>query len=87
MAVPEEIRNIKRPVNTIVEDSGRDAKYRYSVRERGTISYTPGGNPMPSNGKVVGHIIDGVYVPKVAKTAKEPEAFSYGAAAFVHSQS
>lgn len=87
MAVPEEIRNIKRPVNTIVEDSGRDTKYRYSVRERGTISYTPGGNPMPSNGKVVGHIIDGVYVPKVAKTAKEPEAFSYGAAAFVHSQS
>ncbi len=87
MAVPEEIRNIKRPVNTIVEDSGKDTKYRYSVRERGTISYTPGGNPMPSNGKVIGHIIDGVFVPKVAKTAKEPEAFSYGATAFVHSQS
>lgn len=87
MAVPEEIRNIKRPINTIVEDSGRDTKYRYSVRERGAISYTPGGNPMPSNGKVIGHIIDGVYVPKVAKTISEPESFSYGATAFVHSQS
>ncbi len=29
MAVPEEIRAVKRPVNTIVEDSGRDSKYRY----------------------------------------------------------
>ena len=31
MKVPEEIRKVKRPVNTIVEDSGRDGPKRYSV--------------------------------------------------------
>ena len=87
MAVPLEIRNVERPKNTIVEDSKRNTMYRYSVRERGAISYTPGGNPMPSNGKVIGHIIDGVFVAKKEKTAKEPECFSYGASSFVYSQS
>ena len=45
MAVPESVRKVKRPVNTIVEDSGRDTVYRYSVRERGEIVYESGGNP------------------------------------------
>lgn len=35
MAVPESVRKVARPVNTIVEDSGRNTKYRYAVRERG----------------------------------------------------
>ncbi len=86
MSVPEEIRAVKRPVNTIVEDSGRDSEYRYSVRERGEIVYVPGSNPKPRNGKVVGHIIGGVFVPKVEKTMTKPEEMSYGAAAFVKSQ-
>ena len=33
MKVPEEIRKVKRPVNTIVEDSGREGAKRYSVRQ------------------------------------------------------
>ncbi len=86
MAVPEEIRAVKRPVNTIVEDSGRDSKYRYSVRERGEIIYVPGCNPKPTNGKVIGHIINGEYVPKADKTMTEPEEMSYGASALVKSE-
>ena len=39
MAVPESVRKVARPVNTIVEDSGRNTKYRYAVRERGEIVY------------------------------------------------
>ena len=42
MKVPEEIRKVKRPVNTIVEDSGRDGPKRYSVRERSAVKYVPG---------------------------------------------
>ena len=37
MKVPEEIRKVKRPVNTIVEDSGRDGPKRYSVTYREKI--------------------------------------------------
>ena len=58
MKVPEEIRKVKRPVNTIVEDSGREGPKRYSVRQRGVVKYVPGNNPQPHNGKVIGHIID-----------------------------
>ena len=57
MAVPEEVRKVDRPVNTIVDDSGRDSLYRYSVRERAGAKCVPGRNPQPRNGKVVGHIV------------------------------
>lgn len=86
MAVPESIRAVKRPVNTIVEDSGRDSLFRYSVRERGEIIYVPGSNPKPMNGKVIGHIINGEYVPKAEKTIKKPEEMSYGACALIKSE-
>jgi hypothetical protein len=45
MAVPEDIRRVERPINTIVDDSGRDSLYRYSVRERAGAKCVPGGNP------------------------------------------
>lgn len=86
MPVPEEIRRVPRPVNTIVDDSGRPGPLRYSVRERSSTRYVPGGNPQPRNGKVVGHIIDGEYVPVRQETATDgPEMLSYGAAALVRS--
>ena len=37
MSVPQEIRAVNRPKNTIVEDRGRDGPKRYAVRERGVI--------------------------------------------------
>ena len=51
MAVPEYIRMVPRPVNTIVEDNGRDGPNRFAVRERVSIKYISGGNPQPKNGK------------------------------------
>jgi hypothetical protein len=50
--------------------------------------YVSGGNPQPKNGKVIGHIVDGVYVPLgVAAVKAEPDMLSYGASAFVRSVS
>ena len=86
MAVPLEIRKVPRPVNTVVDDSGRPGPLRYSVRERSSIRYVPGGNPQPRNGKVIGHIIGGEYVPVQKQTAENgPEMLSYGASALVRS--
>ena len=63
MTVPEEIRRIPRPRNTFVVDSKTGV---YSVREKTGCGYYVDENGKahrPSrNGKVVGHIIDGVYV-------------------------
>lgn len=88
MAVPEFIRKVPRPVNTIVADNGKDGPNRYAVRERNSIRYVPGGNPQPQNGKVIGHIVDGVYVPLGSPADKaEPDMLSYGACAFVKSVS
>ena len=88
MAVPESIRKVPRPVNTIVADNGKDGPHRYPVRERTSVKYVSGGNPQPQNGKVVGHIVDGVYVPLVPNAVKaEADMLSYGACAFVKSVS
>jgi hypothetical protein len=86
MAVPEEVRKVERPVNTVVEDNGRDGPLRYAVRERAGTRYVPGGNPQPRNGRVVGHIIAGAFVPTPEKTAPfGPDMLSYGASALVRS--
>ena len=87
MKVPEEIRKVKRPVNTIVEDSGRDGPKRYSVRERSAVKYVPGKNPQPHNGKVVGHIINFKFVPvdNKASTEAKPKMLSYGSVALAKS--
>ena len=84
MPVPEKIRKVPRPVNTIVMDNGKDGPKRYAVRERAGIRYVAGGNPQPRNGKVIGHIINGAYVPLNA-VESAPDMLSYGAAAFVRS--
>ena len=88
MAVPDHIRKVPRPVNTIVEDNGRDSPNRYAVRERIGTRYIPGGNPQPRNGKVIGHIRDGRFVPKQEPSSVAgPDMLSYGASAFVKSVS
>ena len=35
MAVPAEIRAVPRPVNTVIDDNGKDSPKRYAVRQRG----------------------------------------------------
>jgi len=86
MAVSINIRQVERPKNTIVDDSGRDGPNRYAVRERASTKYVAGGNPQPRNGRVIGHIIDFRFVPVQEKTASQgPDMLSYGASALVKS--
>ena len=68
MGVPESIRKVARPKNTVVVDSGSGAM-RYAVRERSGVEYVRGSNPRPKNGRVVGHIVGGRYVPSAGKKA------------------
>ena len=80
MGVPAEILAVPRPVNTIVEDRHTDSAKRYAVRERAGVKYVKGRNPMPVNGKVIGHIIDFKFIPKVDNQQySEPTCLQYGA--------
>ena len=90
MSVPEFIRRVPRPKNTVVVDSGYDGPMRYAVRARAGVKYSRDGKSLPVNGKVLGHIYNKVFVPsgKITPTASsDPEELSYGAAAFVNSMS
>ena len=85
MGVPENIRNVDRPKNTIVDDSGREGVNRYSVRVRSGVTYVRNGNPQPGNGKVIGHIINGRFVPVTERVSDVPDSLSYGTAALAKS--
>lgn len=61
MPIPEAIRRVERPKNTIVRENKNGGKYRYMVIERIGCERKNGKN-IPINGKTIGHIIDGVYV-------------------------
>lgn len=88
MKVPEEIRKVERPSNTVVENSGHSGVFQYAVKERAKAKYVKGENPKPRNGKVIGHIINFKYVPVEAKPlSAEPECLSYGASRLVRSVS
>lgn len=90
MSVPKKIREVDRPTNTIVEDYGREGPCRYAVRERSGEKYIRNGNPQSHNGRVIGHIIDGRYVPKKQiEDAKCVQSIplSYGSTALVRSVS
>ncbi len=88
MGVPEEIRKVPRPVNTVVVDTGGKGNKRYAVRERIGEKYIPGGNPQPRSGRVIGYIYEGEYHEKIfAPKRNFPDVLSYGAAAFVHNVS
>ena len=60
MAVPKEIRDVERPINSIVKQIGD----KWAVIKRIGCERRNGKN-YPINGPVVGHIVDGVFVPKV----------------------
>lgn len=45
MGVPEEIRRVPRPSNTVVVDNGTEGVKRYAVRARSGVRYVPGGIP------------------------------------------
>lgn len=59
--VPENIRKVPRPKNTVVLPTKHDNIYMVQARVGCTYDK---GRRLPKNGKIVGHIIDGKYVAK-----------------------
>ena len=78
MGVPQEIRAVPRPKNTVVTDTGGKGPLRYCVRERNKAVRTAKGF-QPRNGKVIGHIVDGAFVP-VSSRMKAKERRTLGCA-------
>lgn len=78
--VPEEIRAVKRPTNTVVMDQGTNTPKRYIVRARKCVKYIKGHNPQPVSGEVIGYIMDGKFVPreKKKKPVEVPVFLSWG---------
>ena len=62
MAIPKEILDVERPINTVVHAYGKDND-KYGVRMRIGCKYE-NGKRKPITGPTIGHIIDGRYVPK-----------------------
>ena len=86
MGVPEEIRAVERPKNTVVLNTGRVGPKQYPVRERNGVTYIHHGNPQPINGKVIGHIVGNKFVPIKQRPAIDgPDSLSFGSSALVFS--
>lgn len=72
MGIPQEIRAVKRPTNTVVLPPGKDGSY--PVRERIGCKRSNGKN-LPVSGCIIGHIIDKVFISDdpdlVAKRRKQ----------------
>lgn len=62
MPIPPEILAVDRPKNTVVQAYGKNGD-RFLVKQRTGCKYV-NGRRVPVNGPVVGHIVDGIYVPK-----------------------
>ena len=61
MAVPEDIRKVERPKNTVVMAYGKN-KNLYAVKQRTGCRYVK-GRRLPVTGPTIGHIVDMKYVP------------------------
>ena len=60
--VPDDIRAVPRPKNTVVIDSGSNGLRRYAVRSRNGYVYNEtSGRKVPVNGKVIGYIFNGAF--------------------------
>ena len=89
MGVPAKIREVERPTNTVVIDTRSEGPKRYAVRERAKVEYLGvAHNPQPRNGKTIGYIYNGEFIPRgVPVSEAKPEFLSYGASALVYSHS
>ena len=80
--VPEDIRKVSRPRNSVVIDTGHVGMKRYEVKTRKTVRYVKGGNPQPVNGSVIGYIFDGKFISR-RKKAEGVEIKSFGGSQLV----
>ena len=58
-------------MNTVIVDRGGNGPKRYAVVERVGCRCIDGKN-RPVDGKTVGHIIDGAFVPRTTNTRSRP---------------
>lgn len=72
--VPESIRKIQRPVNTIVQAT-KNPNVFMVIKRIGCKNI--GGRRVPVNGPVVGHIVDGRYVEKKTGARNESRHAKY----------
>lgn len=83
MGIPKEIRLVERPANTVVADTHHEGVNKYAVRQRKGYK-----NGQVLNGKTIGHIFDGKFVPSTKKEEHDtPSCLSFGGACFAHSVS
>ncbi len=82
MSVPESIRKVERPTNSIVYKIKEGV---YGVRERAGVKYNSKGKPQPINGRVIGHIINEKYISLVDSISDIPMFLSYGSSALIKS--
>ena len=88
MKVPESIRKVKRPKNTVViATSEKEGLKQYEVKERKKSVYRPGHNPMPVNGAVIGYIYDGRFIERAERLEEKTEVKSYGGSMLAYSLS
>ncbi len=90
MSVPESIRKVPRPINTVVvKNSPYPGPHQYAVKERRKAVYRKGKTPSPRNGAVVGHIYNDEFIPikKLVSAISESSFLSYGPSALIKSLS
>ena len=85
MGVPQAIRRVPRPRNTVVIDTGTQGPLRYAVRQRSEPVTLAGGTRQARNGRTLGHIINGIFVPRKDAANPAPQWLSVSTASLVHS--
>ena len=86
MSVPEDIRAVPRPTNSVVFNSGSNGPKQYSVRMHNGYKHVEGKPSQPTFGPVIGYIINHQFVQCVQPTKLDvPEIASYGSSALVYS--
>ena len=88
LMVPDSVKKVPRPTNTVVVDTGSKGARRYAVRCRSGYSLTVNNNPGPRNGKTIGYIVSGRFIEKNALvdsvSSYQHEFLQYGAAATIY---
>ncbi len=84
MSVPEDIRAVPRPTNSVVFNSGSNGPKQYYVRMHNGYKHVEGKPSQPTFGPVIGYIINHQFVQTVQPTKLEvPEIASYGSSALM----
>lgn len=83
MAIPDEIRKIKRPTNTVVVAYGK-GKDKYAVRQRIGCKRVNGRN-VPVTGPTIGHIVGGAFVRSKELAGDSPDLKDWANVAYCDS--